>query len=392
MQSIGGKELEKISHNPRFSPRMSPSGTPTDKSKLVAHTNDHASAASFAQSGVPSVAMLPGDETKHFRMQQLQASTSSTCSANPASRKRQRTESTSMPFDFAENGSPSMEPQQQDEAGLSLLIEASLLQQRPGREVDDDRTAVPTCLQAGEDPSPVDTARALEGATERAVGVVKEAEEQPPLMSNKPFNGGQVISSMEREASVNNERASTPAAPPTLSHKEERATDLATTAQPLQAQKEPSPFSLTDVLCGRGGFINKHPGNIIYRKVVEYNKATYKQVPKRDRILVSQSIVQTILNRGGRFLISEGGSKQNSWKEVDFRKAVQKTSQALRERSVEAEEEEEKDDIMNSNDDHDDAIDKEEKKSDSDGENDIKPPAVARTSPAHIDRETTGIV
>eukprot|EP00527_Entomoneis_sp_CCMP2396_P000968 CAMPEP_0198141490 /NCGR_PEP_ID=MMETSP1443-20131203/4494_1 /TAXON_ID=186043 /ORGANISM="Entomoneis sp., Strain CCMP2396" /LENGTH=277 /DNA_ID=CAMNT_0043804263 /DNA_START=76 /DNA_END=909 /DNA_ORIENTATION=+ len=92
-----------------------------------------------------------------------------------------------------------------------------------------------------------------------------------------------------------------------------------------------------DVLCGRGGKINKHPGNIAYRRVVEHNKTLYKQAPKRHRILVSQSIVQTIQTHGGRFLQSgqstTGVSSHQGgvWTTIPFRRAVQKTSQALRE-------------------------------------------------------------
>lgn len=92
-----------------------------------------------------------------------------------------------------------------------------------------------------------------------------------------------------------------------------------------------------DVLLGRGGKINKHNGNVVYRKVVDYNKAIYKQVPKRHRILVSQSIVQTIEKHGGRFLqpVSGQGKQNRVWKCIQFRRAVQKTSQALREPSTE---------------------------------------------------------
>lgn len=123
-------------------------------------------------------------------------------------------------------------------------------------------------------------------------------------------------------------------------------------------------------MCGRGGGINKHIGNVIYRRIVDYNKAVYQQVPKRQRMLVSQSIVQTILNAGGRFLQEQyatdaalpnaksGTSPSrkrcadsntatsttntttttttttaSEWTEIEFRKAVQKTSQALREKS-----------------------------------------------------------
>ena len=112
-----------------------------------------------------------------------------------------------------------------------------------------------------------------------------------------------------------------------------------------------------DVCCGRGGGVNSHPGNIMYRRVVEYNKPIYRHVPKRHRMLVSQSIVQAILNHGGRFLqqreaqeedaatsggVTEDGvtttpathsSTTAAWEEISFRRAVQKTSQALRERA-----------------------------------------------------------
>lgn len=84
-----------------------------------------------------------------------------------------------------------------------------------------------------------------------------------------------------------------------------------------------------DVLCGRGGKVNKHPGNIVYRKVVEYNKSYYQSVHKKHRILVSQSIVRAILNYGGRFM----GQKGKEWTPICFKRAVQKTSQALRERT-----------------------------------------------------------
>jgi hypothetical protein len=104
-----------------------------------------------------------------------------------------------------------------------------------------------------------------------------------------------------------------------------------------------------------GGLINKHPGNIAYRRVVDFNKAIYKRVPKRHRILVSRSIVQTIQNHGGRFLQQQQATRSTStstttqndyvldnkkkkktasdivWVCIPVRRAVQKTSQALRE-------------------------------------------------------------
>ena len=87
------------------------------------------------------------------------------------------------------------------------------------------------------------------------------------------------------------------------------------------------------VLCGRGGDITRHVGNIVYRRVVDHNKTIYRSVPKRHRILVSQSIVQIILNHGGRFLQQQSSASFKEWKEIPYRRAVQKTSQALREQS-----------------------------------------------------------
>lgn len=114
-----------------------------------------------------------------------------------------------------------------------------------------------------------------------------------------------------------------------------------------------------DVLCGRGGLINKHPGNVVYRKVVDYNKPFYQSVHKKHRILVSQSIVQSILKLGGRFLIM--GQKGKSWMEIGYKRAVQKTSQALRERTSSEEDgkedEEYEDDGEDGEEEHDDMDD-----------------------------------
>jgi len=125
---------------------------------------------------------------------------------------------------------------------------------------------------------------------------------------------------------------------PSVQREKEKSSSTAATDDPSKPRE-------VDVLCGRGGLINKHPGNIVYRKVVDYNKPFYQQVHKKHRILVSQSIVQSILNFGGRFLTLGPSSKnkRDSWVEIDFRRAVQKTSQALRERSSSQEDEAEED-------------------------------------------------
>lgn len=100
------------------------------------------------------------------------------------------------------------------------------------------------------------------------------------------------------------------------------------------------------ILCGRGGLVNKHAANIVYRMVVEKNKDLYRQVPKIHRMLVSQSIVTSLKNEGYQFL--GNGATTQTWIPIEDRKAVGKTSQALREKpvAVEAEEESADDDVV----------------------------------------------
>ena len=86
-----------------------------------------------------------------------------------------------------------------------------------------------------------------------------------------------------------------------------------------------------DILSGRGGLVNKHPGNVTFRRVVEANKKGYHSCPKSHKLLLAQSIVEAIMkqNPPGRFLSEDKGTGE--WFNVGKSKAIQKTSQALRE-------------------------------------------------------------
>jgi len=165
-----------------------------------------------------------------------------------------------------------------EEAGLSLLFAASLLQQ--------PRSGGPAAATA---------ARSFVSATKQATVKLTEAA----------WTAATATDTTDIDAS--------------LTIAKSVVNDAGFVLQPATA----------DVLCGRGGLINKHGGNIVYRRVVEFNKAVYKQVPKHQRILVSQSIVETVGSHGGRFLHQQANAV---WKEITYRRAVQKTSQALRER------------------------------------------------------------
>jgi len=89
--------------------------------------------------------------------------------------------------------------------------------------------------------------------------------------------------------------------------------------------------SKNDVLCGRGGFTNIHPGNTTWRKLVSMNKSLYLILPKLEKTTLSKSIVRTIRGQqpSGRFLIKD--KRTNLWTEIGNDKAILKTTQELKE-------------------------------------------------------------
>lgn len=85
----------------------------------------------------------------------------------------------------------------------------------------------------------------------------------------------------------------------------------------------------TDVLCGRGGAALRHPGNQTYRRLVNLNKGLYITCLKTEKLKISRSIVAAIREQDGRFLERE--AKKQTWYDIGDKKAIEKTSQALRE-------------------------------------------------------------
>jgi hypothetical protein len=85
----------------------------------------------------------------------------------------------------------------------------------------------------------------------------------------------------------------------------------------------------TDVLCGRGGAALRHPGNQTYRRLVNLNKSLYITCLKTEKLKISRSIVAAIREQHGRFL--ERDAKKQTWYDIGDKKAIEKTSQALRE-------------------------------------------------------------
>lgn len=98
-----------------------------------------------------------------------------------------------------------------------------------------------------------------------------------------------------------------------------------------------------DIVCGRKGLALKHSGNMSYRKIVALNKEGYATCLKNEKLRISKSIVAAMREVGGRFLERlDGGTSMTidekdedgnpaAYRDIGDRRAVEKTSQALRE-------------------------------------------------------------
>ena len=86
-----------------------------------------------------------------------------------------------------------------------------------------------------------------------------------------------------------------------------------------------------DVLSGRGGGTNNHPGNTKFRELVQSRKVLYINCTKREKMGLSCAIVDSIRNQDppGRFL--QRNLRTGLWFDIGDQKAREKTSQALRE-------------------------------------------------------------
>jgi len=87
-----------------------------------------------------------------------------------------------------------------------------------------------------------------------------------------------------------------------------------------------------DVLFGRGGMTNSHPGNRRFRDVIALHRPDYIRAIKMDKPNVARKIVKAIRmgDPPGRFLKK---GEDGRWYDVGDRTAAEKTSQGLRERS-----------------------------------------------------------
>jgi hypothetical protein len=88
-------------------------------------------------------------------------------------------------------------------------------------------------------------------------------------------------------------------------------------------------FTNKDIINGRGQGVQRHPGNVMFRKLVNVHKQTYVQAPWKDKEKITKGIVAALRQFGARFLEFHTGA--GCYREIEYKKALYKTSQALRE-------------------------------------------------------------
>ena len=88
---------------------------------------------------------------------------------------------------------------------------------------------------------------------------------------------------------------------------------------------------------GRGGRALRHAGNANFRRLVDLNRALYRIAPRLQKHKISEMIVQKIYKQGGRFVKEiNGADTYNETEAVSHKQALEKTSQALREKKIPA--------------------------------------------------------
>jgi hypothetical protein len=91
--------------------------------------------------------------------------------------------------------------------------------------------------------------------------------------------------------------------------------------------------NVNDVLCGRGGRINSHAGNLHFREVIASLKNIYlaKTTKKLEKAHIAAKIINDIRSKEppGRFLKEDHDT--GLWFDIGDAKAIKKAGQALRE-------------------------------------------------------------
>lgn len=89
--------------------------------------------------------------------------------------------------------------------------------------------------------------------------------------------------------------------------------------------------SEVDVICGRGGLANHHPGNVAFRKQGALMRPAYMALPeepKREKTRLAFELIQWVFSKGGRFLTRRRSDEP--WTIATWEQIQKKASQILR--------------------------------------------------------------
>jgi hypothetical protein len=102
---------------------------------------------------------------------------------------------------------------------------------------------------------------------------------------------------------------------------------------PMTGETFPTLHS-NDVLSGRGNGVAIYPGNRQFREFIRSFKDEYVRAYRNEKGNVASDVIRTVLslNPPGRFV--EKARNGNGYQLVDYSRALEKTSQALREGSA----------------------------------------------------------
>lgn len=128
-----------------------------------------------------------------------------------------------------------------------------------------------------------------------------------------------------------NSLSPTTAATTTMNEVEVNVSTISSSTSTITKEKAITDVNENDVLCGRGKGPNNHVGNRRFRELVKLHRRDYLLSRSREeKSRICRTIVKAIRNAEpqGRFLKRVG---VDGWSCIDERKAIVKTSQALRE-------------------------------------------------------------
>lgn len=156
-------------------------------------------------------------------------------------------------------------------------------------------------------------------------GVGDEAYNEIPALPpmNKVFSPD--THSKENRANVSRNHLSSPVSTSTASD-----SGSVHPMSPLSTASMGTGPSPADVICGRGGKANSHPGNNAFRAEALKLRSWYESSSKSEKFTISNMLVDFVRERGGRFLKRDKAQPGN-WLEADGNDVRKKASQALRE-------------------------------------------------------------